>query len=92
METVSARVVVRGRVQGVFFRASTRVTAERLGLSGWVKNRRDGSVEALFEGEKDEVERAIEWCGKGPRAAVVESLDVQWLEPVGMDGFEVRRT
>jgi len=79
-------------VQGVFFRASTRVTAERLGLSGWVKNRRDGSVEALFEGEKDEVERAIEWCGKGPRAAVVESLDVQWLEPVGMDGFEVRRT
>ena len=57
-----ARVIMRGRVQGVFFRAETHDTALRLGLAGWVMNRRDGAVEAAFEGPREEVESAIEWC------------------------------
>ncbi|MHB8895224.1 MAG: acylphosphatase [Candidatus Geothermincolia bacterium] len=89
-ERVRARVVVRGRVQGVFFRARTRQTARQLGLSGWVRNVRDGSVEALFEGDRDSVEKAIGWCREGPPASVVDSLDVEWLEPGALQGFEVR--
>lgn len=88
--TAAARVVVHGRVQGVFFRAETRKTAKLLGLSGWVRNLRDGSVEALFEGDRSDVERAVEWCRQGPAAAVVKQLDVEWLEPGGLTGFEVR--
>lgn len=89
-EKVAARARIIGRVQGVFFRAETRDTARRLGLAGWVRNLSDGSVEALFEGERREVESAVEWCGTGPPAARVVTVEVEWVEPSGLEGFEVR--
>lgn len=85
-----ARVRIGGRVQGVFFRAETRQTARALDLSGWVRNAEDGTVEAVFEGDRELVEKAIEWCRKGPPAARVDSLDIKWEEPTALEGFEVR--
>jgi acylphosphatase len=61
----------------------------RLGLSGWVMNRADGAVEALFEGDRARVEDAVEWCRHGPRGAIVESLDVRWEKPLDETGFKV---
>lgn len=91
MPTVTRRVVVRGRVQGVFFRASTRREAVERGVAGWVRNRDDGAVEALFEGEPEAVEAMIEWCRSGPDGAAVEDMDVSLGERSdGLDGFEVR--
>ena len=85
------RVVVRGEVQGVFFRNSTRKEAQSRGVSGWVRNRDDGSVEAVFEGSPDAVEAMIEWCRSGPSRAEVEDMDVSLGEdPDGLEGFEVR--
>lgn len=72
------QLFVRGRVQGVFFRASTQREAKRLGLTGWVKNRADGSVEVLAEGEEDELKELIAWANRGPSAARVERVDVRW--------------
>jgi acylphosphatase len=69
---------VRGRVQGVWFRASTQREAERLGLSGWVKNRSDGSVEICAEGEEEPLKELIAWAHKGPSAALVEKVEVHW--------------
>lgn len=76
MTAVRARVLVRGRVQGVGFRESTRRRADELGLTGWVRNLRDGRVEALLEGERDAVERGLEFVRHGPRFAEVEQVDV----------------
>lgn len=78
MEYARAHVIFRGRVQGVFFRSFTRETARSLGLSGWVKNLPDGSVEAVFEGEKKRIEEAIKRSGKGPDYARVDDVDVSW--------------
>jgi acylphosphatase len=89
-ELISRRVVVRGRVQGVFFRDSVRRTAESSGVSGWVANRSDGAVEALFEGEPDAVERLVEFCRRGPSRAEVEQVEVSEEEPEGLTGFAVR--
>ena len=89
-EQAGARVIVRGRVQGVFFRAKTKRTAVRLGLSGWVMNRADGALEAVFEGSRRAVEEAIEWCREGPAAAGVQSVEVTWQDPAGEGGFSVR--
>ncbi len=69
---------VRGRVQGVFFRASTQREAKRLGLTGWVRNRPDGGVDILAEGEEDELKDLIAWANKGPSASRVERVDVRW--------------
>lgn len=88
-EKVRARVVITGRVQGVFFRAETRETAESLGLSGWVRNVPDGSVEAVFEGERSRVREAVEWCRKGPPGARVDAIEVKMEEPAGETGFSV---
>ncbi|HEY5526579.1 MAG TPA: acylphosphatase [Candidatus Anoxymicrobiaceae bacterium] len=85
-----ARVRIRGRVQGVFFRAETRDMARRLGLSGWVMNMPDGSVDAELQGRRELVEQGIDWCGTGPQAARVEDVDVTWLKPTGESGFKVR--
>lgn len=74
--TVRRRVVVHGRVQGVFFRDSCRAEAARLGVRGWVRNLRDGGVEAVFEGPAGAVEAAVAWCRHGPPRAVVDSVDV----------------
>ncbi len=75
-----AHVYVTGMVQGVFFRAETANFAHRLNLAGWVRNLPDGRVEALFEGEKENVEKAVEFCRRGPSGAHVSNLDVEWGE------------
>lgn len=84
------RVLVRGRVQGVFFRDSARQVASSLGLSGWVRNLADGSVEAVFEGERSAVERAVEWCGRGPAGARVDEVIVHQEPLEGTEGFEIK--
>ncbi|GAB4569497.1 MAG: acylphosphatase [Anaerolineae bacterium] len=83
MATVRAHVFVSGHVQGVFFRAETQRLARRLGLTGWVRNLWDGRVEAVFEGEADAVERAIQWCWRGPEEAAVEDVEVRYEPPSG---------
>jgi acylphosphatase len=88
-QQAAARVVVRGRVQGVFFRAATRETAELLRLCGWVRNRSDGSVEAWLEGERGAIEQMIAWCRRGPDMAHVEGLEHSWEEPTGCAGFRI---
>jgi acylphosphatase len=87
---IRRRVVVHGRVQGVFFRDSTRRLAQRHGVAGWVANRRDGAVEAVFEGEADSVERLVAFSRAGPRGAQVDSVDVTAEEPEDLVGFVVR--
>ena len=84
------RVVVHGRVQGVFFRDSTRRRAEAAGVAGWVANRPDGTVEAVFEGDADAVEALVRWLHDGPRGADVERVEVEEGEPEGLTGFDVR--
>ena len=86
---VRCRVVVRGRVQGVFFRDSCRRQAELLGLSGAVWNRSDGSVELEAEGDEPAVAALVEWCRHGPPRADVSSVDVVHLEPTGRAGFRI---
>jgi acylphosphatase len=90
-DVVRRRVVVRGEVQGVFFRDSTKKEAESHGVSGWVRNCEDGSVEAVFEGPTDAVEAMVEWCRSGPSRAEVEDMHVSLEEDSdGLGGFEVR--
>ena len=89
-QPVRRRVVVRGHVQGVFFRDSTRREALRRGVSGWVSNRRDGAVEAVFEGSRDDVEELVRFCSDGPGGAVVEDVEVTDEPPEGLSGFAVR--
>ena len=77
---VRAHVWVSGFVQGVFFRYETRAEATRFRVNGWVKNLRDGRVEAVFEGEKEAVERIIQFCKRGPPGAEVSGVEVKWEE------------
>jgi acylphosphatase len=81
---------VTGRVQGVFFRAWTREQARELGVSGWVRNCADGSVEAHFEGDEEAVKALIERLHDGPPAARVETVEVDEVEAEGLDRFDVR--
>ncbi|WP_224244295.1 acylphosphatase [Hyalangium gracile] len=78
-----ATLRIRGKVQGVFFRESSRVEATRLGLTGWVRNRDDGSVEAVAEGEPAALEEFIRWCHRGPQAARVTDVERSDEEPTG---------
>jgi acylphosphatase len=87
----AAHVLVSGIVQGVFYRSWTEETAKALGLKGWVRNLPDGRVEALFEGEKSQVEKMLRFCRKGPPHARVENVDVRKERPSGFEGFQVRR-
>jgi acylphosphatase len=87
---VRRRVVVHGRVQGVFFRDSVRQRARSRSVSGWVANRSDGTVEAVFEGEPGAVNALVDYCREGPRGAEVEDVEVFEEEPEGLTGFEVR--
>lgn len=87
---IRRRAVVRGRVQGVFFRDSTRRMAESRGVAGWVGNRSDGAVEAVFEGEPEEVESMLRFCREGPGRAEVERVDVTEEAPEGLSGFAIR--
>jgi acylphosphatase len=84
------RVLVTGRVQGVWYRESCREQATALGVSGFVRNRSDGRVEAELEGSPASVERVVEWCRSGPPRAEVEHVDVVEVPPVGDAGFRVR--
>jgi acylphosphatase len=86
---VRYRVLISGRVQGVFFRDTCRRMAERHGVSGWVRNLPDGSVEAVFEGSTGDVSRLVEWSRHGPRTAVVEEVRVQAEPPEGISGFQI---
>ncbi len=84
--------MIEGRVQGVFFRASTVEQANRLGLTGWVRNCPEGSVEIVAEGEKSAVEKLIRWCHQGPPGAHVHNVELQWQNPRGdFPDFRVRR-
>lgn len=83
MSTKRVHVIVRGRVTGVYFRAATQREAKRLGVTGWVKNRPDGSVEILVEGEEEGLKDLIGWANRGPGAARVERVDVRWRGFVG---------
>lgn len=85
-----AHAFVSGTVQGVYFRATTRDSAREVGVDGWVRNLPDGRVEAVFEGEEADVERMIEFCHEGSSAARVEDVEVEYEDPEGLDGFEVR--
>lgn len=85
----SVHLIVRGLVQGVWFRAGTREQALKLGLCGWAKNCPDGTVEIHAEGEKESLGKLIEWCRTGPSAAEVSSLDIEWVEPQGLTTFEI---
>jgi acylphosphatase len=89
MGLVRRRVVAHGRVQGVWFRESARRQAERHGLSGWVRNRPDGTVEAELEGPAEDVELVARWFAHGPPDARVDGLDVIELPPAGGQGFSV---
>ena len=87
---VRAHVIVSGRVQGVFFRMETKRAADRLGVSGWVRNLNDGTVEAVFEGSQDLVQAGLDWCRQGPQHAAVDDVQVTWQEYVGeFDGFQI---
>jgi acylphosphatase len=88
-----ARLKIFGRVQGVFYRQTTRDTARALGLSGWVRNMPDGTVEAEAVGRKDHIEQLIAWCWQGPPSAKVSDVRVEWLQPAddaAATRFEIR--
>ena len=86
-----ATVLIKGRVQGVFFRASTREMAEKLGLAGYVRNLPLMRVEAVFEGPREKIEQALAWCQEGPPPARVDEVLVSWDQARGdCDGFEIR--
>ena len=90
-EHLRAHVIVHGLVQGVWFRASTKDEADRLGVTGWVRNLPDGSVEAVFEGEKKKVEEIVGWCHKGPSGAKVSKVEIVWESYTGEFGrFDIR--
>ncbi|QGN06991.1 acylphosphatase [Halorhabdus sp. CBA1104] len=86
-----AHVLVSGRVQGVFFRATTQQTARERGVDGWVTNLADGRVEAVFEGPQADVEAMVDFCHDGSPQAAVEDVTVEYESPVGLDGFEIKR-
>lgn len=86
---IRRRVVVHGLVQGVFFRDTVRRHAVAAGVGGWVRNNRDGTVEAVFEGGQDAVERLVGVCRRGPHGARVDEIEVLEEEPEGLSGFAV---
>ncbi|WP_336038153.1 acylphosphatase [Halobacterium yunchengense] len=90
-ERTRARVLVSGKVQGVYYRANTREAATDRGVDGWVRNLRDGRVEAVFEGDREAVEAMVEWCHEGSPAARVDGVEVEYGDPEGEEGFRVRR-
>jgi acylphosphatase len=87
---VRYRVLISGRVQGVFFRDACRRLAEQHGVAGWVRNLPDGRVEAVFEGPGDDVRRLVDWARTGPRLAAVDDVAVQAEPPEGLSAFRIR--
>jgi len=89
-EKARISMLINGQVQGVFFRLKTKEEADKLGLTGWVKNNSDGSVECLAQGDKDKLVQLIDWCKKGPEAAKVENVEVKWQTYSGeFHGFKI---
>jgi len=84
------RVIVSGLVQGVFFRDTCRRMAQQHGVAGWVRNRPDGTVEAVFEGPDDRVDRLVQWARRGPSRAIVSHITVAGEPPEGLSGFAIR--
>lgn len=91
-ERIARRLLVRGRVQGVWFRESMRLEAERLGVSGWVRNRMDGTVEAVVEGTPEAVAAMVRWAHRGPEAAEVAAVEESHANPESLARFEKRPT
>jgi acylphosphatase len=87
MQTV--HLVIKGKVQGVFFRASTKEKAKESGIKGWVKNMPDGNVEVLAAGNKDQLENFIEWCRRGPKQAIVSDVIVSNAEEIFLNDFRI---
>lgn len=85
---VQVQVIISGKVQGVWFRASTQEKAEELGITGWVKNTREGTVEALFEGDENKVQQLIRWCHQGPPRAQVTTVEVTKKRHVAGPAFD----
>ena len=91
-EQVRVHLEIEGRVQGVYFRASTVAQAQRFGVTGWVRNCPDGSVEVLAEGARESIEKLIEWCRRGPEGARVSRVQIEWKQAEStFAGFGVRR-
>jgi acylphosphatase len=86
---IRRRVTVRGFVQGVYFRDTVRLRAQATNVAGWARNNRDGTVEAVFEGVPDAVERLVAYCGEGPRGAKVDHVEIATEDPEGLVGFEI---
>ncbi|MCK5541135.1 MAG: acylphosphatase [Desulfobacterales bacterium] len=90
-DTIQARVLVTGIVQGVFFRVETKKAALGNNVKGWVQNLDDGSVEAVFEGTKEDVDKVVEWCHQGPDAAFVGNVETKEQSPLSnFDDFEIK--
>ncbi|MEF8848640.1 MAG: acylphosphatase [Candidatus Thermoplasmatota archaeon] len=84
-------VEVSGKVQGVWFRANTKEKAEQLNINGWVKNTADGKVEAVFEGEEENIKEMLDWCHQGPPLAKVQTVDVEEKNSLeGLEGFSIK--
>jgi len=86
----SAHIFVCGKVQGVFYRSQAAQTARQLGLTGWVQNLADRRVEAVVEGPQDAVEAMIRWCHQGSTTAKVTNVEVEYIQPQALEGFEIR--
>ncbi len=89
-DTVRRRLLIQGRVQGVFFRDSIRERARGAGVAGWALNTRDGAVEVVLEGSSDAVGQVVSFCEHGPRGARVDDVDARDEQPEGLQGFEIR--
>ena len=90
MAVVRRRVLVEGKVQGVFFRDECQQQAQSAGLAGWARNLDDGRVEVVLEGEESSVDQLVSWCRQGPSGAEVTGVDVSEEEPEGLSGFSAR--
>lgn len=86
------RILIHGRVQGVFFRATARDVAEELGVNGWIRNTEEGDVEAVVSGGTHQLERFIAWCRQGPPRAVVSKVEIEERDDQQFSGFEVKRS
>ena len=89
MIDLAVHIIVYGHVQGVFFRASAQIQASELGVTGWVRNLQDGTVEVYAEGNQNALNRFIEWCRKGPPSAKVSRCDLDWIAPKAISNFKI---
>ncbi len=86
-----AHLIIEGKVQGVFFRASAKEQADRLNLAGWVRNLPEGSVEVQVEGKQDDLDDFLDWCRKGPPNALVTNVELKYLQPSGdLCSFDIK--